>query len=86
MKKLLILGMLLVIGMEIYTAMRPTEILVEAHVVRRGDTMYGICDRYYITQNNTECFNEFWHRIMKENNKTALDVGDVVWISNKVYK
>lgn len=86
MKKLLILGMLLVIGMEIYTAMRPVETVVEAHVVRAGDTLYNICDRHYITENNAECFNEMWYRVMKEHGKSSLEVGDIVWVTNRVYK
>jgi hypothetical protein len=86
MKKLVILAALLVIGVEIYQAMRPIETIVEAHVVRAGDTMYNICDRYYIVKNNSECFNEMWDRNMDENgNKRILDIGDIVWITNRVY-
>lgn len=86
MKKIICLALLLVAGMQVYEAFRPTELIVEAHVVRAGDTMYNICDRHYIDKDNTETFNEFWHRVMKENGKTALDVGQIVWVSNKVYK
>lgn len=86
MKKIVCLALLLVAGMEIYDMVRPTEIVVKAHVVRAGDTMYGIADKHYITKNNTECFNEFLHRMMRENGKTSIDIGDIIWISNKVYK
>lgn len=86
MRKLVILAILLVIGVEIYQALRPVETVVEAHVVRADDTMYGICDRYYITENNAECFNEMWYRVMRENGKISLNVGNIVWVTNKLYK
>ena len=86
MKKMIALALLFVIGMQVYDVMRPTEIVMKSHIVKAGDTMYGIANKYYITKDNTECFNEFWHRMMKENGKTSIDIGDIVWISNKVYK
>ena len=86
MKKLVYIALLFVIGLQVYEAMRPTETIVKAHVVRQGDTMYNICDRYYIVKDNKESFNEMWHRVMRENsNKRILDIGDIVWVTNKVY-
>lgn len=86
MKKLVFAALLFVIGLQVYEAMRPIETIVKAHVVRTGDTMYNICDRYYIVKNNSECFNEMWSRVMRENgNKRILDIGDIVWVTNKVY-
>ena len=86
MKKLIAVALLLVVGMQVYDMFRPIQPIVEAHVVRSGDTLYNICNRHYISKNNSECFNEFWHRVMKEHGKTALEVGDIVWVTNRVYK
>lgn len=55
------------------------------YVVRPGDTMWNICDEFYITKNNVECFNEFVHRNTKRNG-SLIHAGDIVTISNRVWK
>ena len=46
MKKLIAVALLLVVGMQVYDMFRPIQPIVEAHVVRSGDTLYNICNRH----------------------------------------
>lgn len=55
------------------------------YTVQAGDTMYGIADRFYHGDANSECFDEFWCRISNDNAKLTkngrfLQPGDVVRI------
>lgn len=57
-----------------------------SHVVREGDTMYGIADTYFELNQNGMCFNEFWYNLLEDNkyltaNRRYLQVGDVVTVN-----
>lgn len=75
-----------VVGNEAYKAfLAPTEKIVTAYTVQAGDTWYGICDKHYM-DNNAECFDEMWAVNMRDNGHRQLQPGDVVTITNKIYK
>lgn len=55
-----------VVGNSIYESFfAPTKRVVTMYTVKPGDTWYGICDKHYMEE-NTECFDEFWHKVMQE--------------------
>lgn len=80
-------GCLVVSGSNIYNnCFREKETIYDLHTVRAGDTMWSICSDYYISENNVDCFNEFWSKNMKNNGKRSLNIGDSIIIANTVYK
>ena len=60
------------------------ETVTITHTVKTGDTMWSICNKYYM-ENSDESFNEFFHRAVQENG-AALKPGQTVTISNVVVK
>lgn len=63
----------------------PVKRVVTMYTVKTGDTWYGICDKHYMEE-NTECFDEFWCKVMQDNGSRKLFPGDEVVIINTVYK
>lgn len=74
-----------VLGNSIYDAYRPIETVVTERRVFAGDTLYEICNDAYMAENNAECFNAFLDSNYRAN-KSDLQIGDTVVITNKIYK
>ncbi len=74
------------IGHSIYKSFfAPVKRVVTMYTVKPGDTWYGICDQHYMEE-NTECFDEFWCKVMQDNGSRKLFPGDEVVIVNTIYK
>lgn len=82
---LCLLTALYMVGNSIYNACRPIESIVTYHRVYSGDTLYEICNDAYIVENNAECFNAFLQSNY-DANKSDLQIGDTVVITNKIYR
>lgn len=67
------------------TFFRASEEIPTQVVVKLGDTMYGICNDTYITENNAESFNEFFDKNLKRNG-AEIFAGQTVEIVNRVWK
>ena len=80
-----LLTALCVVGNSIYNAYRPIETVVTERRVFAGDTLYEICNDAYIVENNAECFNAFLQSNY-DANKSDLQIGDTVVITNKIYR
>lgn len=76
---------MLSVGYITYDVLRPVDKVVTTYTVQVGDTWYGICDKHYM-DNNAECFDEMWAVNMRDNGHRQLQPGDVVTITNKIYK
>ena len=75
-----------VVGHMVYKSFfAPVKRVVTMYTVKPGDTWYGICDKHYM-DNNAECFDEMWAVNMRDNGHRQLQPGDVVTITNKIYK
>ena len=75
-----------VIGKEVHnTFFAPTHDVTTHYTVKDGETLWEICDKYYIVENNTECFNEYVYRNMDANGSN-LHAGDIVKITNRLYE
>lgn len=75
-----------VVGHMVYKSFfAPVKRVVTMYTVNPGDTWYGICDKHYMEE-NTECFDEFWCKVMQDNGSRKLFPGDEVVIINTVYK
>ena len=85
MKKVLIVVLLALTAWQIYGWLRPVQTVTATYTVAAGDTLYGICNDAYITQNNSECFNQFLDSNYRQNKK-LLQPGDTVVITNRLYK
>lgn len=81
---MMVAGLMVSFGKDAYNMFRPIETVAQSHVVVAGDTWYGLCDKYYVVKDNAECFEENWHR--NKVGKGTLQIGDVVTITNRVYK
>ena len=73
------------VGFIAYDFLRPVDKVVTTYTVQAGDTWYGIYDKHYM-DNNAECFDEMWAVNMRDNGHRQLQPGDVVTITNKIYK
>lgn len=62
-----------------------TKTVTVEHTVKTGDSMWTICNRYYIEENNTESFNAFFNRAVQENG-SEIKPGQVVTLKNEVKK
>lgn len=67
------------------TFFRASEEVSKQVVVQLGDTMWGICNDNYITENNAESFGKFVHENVKRNG-THIIAGQTVEIVNRVWK
>lgn len=82
----LILGVLTVGHAAYKVCFAAKQTITTTYTVKAGDTWYGICNDHYIVDDNVDCFNEMWYRNMNRNGNRNLHPGDVVTITNEIYK
>lgn len=82
----LILGVLTVGHAAYKVCFAAKQTIITTYTVKAGDTWYGICNDHYIVDDNVDCFNEMWYRNMNCNGNRNLHPGDVVTITNEIYK
>ena len=85
MKKLVIIALIALAAWQVYQWIRPVQNVTATYTVAAGDTLFGICNEAYITKNNSECFNQFLDSNYRSN-KRQLQPGDIVVITNRLYK
>ncbi len=84
MKYLLILAVLV---MALYSAIDTGyELKKESYVVRSGDTIWTIAERYYEKQDKYRTLDGFIYDISKENNGCNISPGDVLVIPLEIKK
>lgn len=82
----LVMGVFTVGDMAYKACFAAKQTITTTYTVKAGDTWYDICNDHYIVDDNVDCFNEYWYRNMRDNGNRNLQPGDVVVITNEIYK